>query len=97
MAADTTDSRMLVLNHRTAPDLPVVYAARMSMSVPLLWQEVIWQPEWGKYNGRDLTGHTIVDGGLLSNFPIELYLSGDAQGDGDHGGQACGQRDRFPD
>ncbi len=79
VAADTTDSRMLVLNHRTAPDLPVVYAARMSMSVPLLWQEVIWQPEWGEYRGRDLTGHTIVDGGLLSNFPIELYLSGDPQ------------------
>jgi predicted acylesterase/phospholipase RssA len=79
VAADTTDSRMLVLNHRTAPDLPVVYAARMSMSVPLLWQEVIWRPEWGKYRGRDLTGHAIVDGGLLSNFPIELYLSGDPQ------------------
>ena len=77
VAANTTDSRMLVLNRRTAPDLPVVYAARMSMSVPLLWQEVIWRAEWGKYKGRDLTGHTIVDGGLLSNFPIELFLSGD--------------------
>jgi predicted acylesterase/phospholipase RssA len=79
VAADITDSRMLVLNHRTAPDLLVVYAARMSMSVPLLWQEVIWRPEWGLYRGRDLTGHAIVDGGLLSNFPIELYLSGDQQ------------------
>jgi predicted acylesterase/phospholipase RssA len=79
VAADTTDSRMLVLNHRTAPDLPVVYAARMSMSVPLLWQEVIWRPEWGKYRGRDLSGHAVVDGGLLSNFPIELYVSGDPE------------------
>lgn len=79
VAADTTDGRMLVLNHRTAPACPVVNAARMSMSVPLLWQEVIWQAEWGLYRQRDLTGHAVVDGGLLSNFPIELLLSGDSQ------------------
>ncbi len=75
IAADITANRMLVLNHRTAPDLPVVWATRMSMSVPLLWEEVLWQREWGLYRGRDLTGHAIVDGGLLSNFPIELFLS----------------------
>jgi NTE family protein len=66
---------MLVLNHRTAPDLPVVWAVRMSMSIPLVWQEVVWQPEWGQYRGRDMTGDAIVDGGLLSNFPIELFVS----------------------
>lgn len=75
VGADTTQGTMLVLNHRTAPDLPLVWAVRMSMSVPLLWQEVVWQPEWGQYRGRDLSGHTIVDGGLLSNFPIELFVS----------------------
>ena len=75
IAADTTINRMLILNHQTAPDLPVVWATRMSMSVPLLWQEVVWQPGWGLYRGNDLTGHRIVDGGLLSNFPIELFIS----------------------
>ena len=49
VAADTSWSRILLLNHRTAPDLPVVWAARMSMSVPLLWQEVEWQEAWGPY------------------------------------------------
>jgi predicted acylesterase/phospholipase RssA len=57
----------------------------MSMSVPLLWQEVEWLEEWGVYHTwdpeaehlepNDLTGHTIVDGGLLSNFPIALFLA----------------------
>lgn len=75
IAADVTAGMMLVLNHRTAPDLPVVWATRMSMSVPLLWEEVVWRPEWGRYRGRELAGHAIVDGGLLSNFPIELFLS----------------------
>jgi NTE family protein len=85
VAADTTWSRVLWLNHRTAPDCPVVWGARMSMSVPLLWQEVDWQKEWGQYytwnpetrslEANDITGHVIVDGGLLSNFPIALFLA----------------------
>jgi predicted acylesterase/phospholipase RssA len=75
VAADTTGAQMLILNHRTAPDCPVVRAVRMSMNLPLLWEEVVWQKDWGTYRGRDITGHTVVDGGLLSNFPIELFLS----------------------
>jgi predicted acylesterase/phospholipase RssA len=75
VASDTTGKQMLILNHISAPDCPVVWAARMSMSIPLLWQEVIWQPNWGAYMGHDIHGNSIVDGGLLSNFPIELFLS----------------------
>jgi len=37
------------------------------MSIPLVWDEVVWQKEWGAYLGRDLTGHLVVDGGVLSN------------------------------
>jgi len=85
VAADTTWARMLLLNHRTTPDCPVVWATRMSMSVPLLWQEVEWKKAWGSYytwepeaqrlEPNDITGHSVVDGGLLSNFPISLFLS----------------------
>jgi NTE family protein len=85
VAADTTWARMLLLNHRTAPDCPVVWAARMSMSVPVLWQEVEWKKAWGPYytwdadaqrlEPNDISGHSVVDGGLLSNFPIGLFLS----------------------
>jgi predicted acylesterase/phospholipase RssA len=73
--SDTTHGSLLVLNHRTAPNCPLIWAVRMSMSFPLLWQEVVWQPEWGEYRGRDISGHTLVDGGMLSNFPIELFIS----------------------
>lgn len=75
VAADTSDNQLLILNHRTAPDCPVIYAVRMSMSVPLLWEEVVWMEEWGMYRGKDITGNTVVDGGMLSNFPIELFIS----------------------
>lgn len=79
VAADTTGARLLIINHRTAPQCPVAYAVRMSMSLPLLWEEVVWQAAWGTYRGLDITGHTVVDGGLLSNFPIELFLSDQPQ------------------
>ncbi len=75
IAADTTNMRILFLNHTTAPDCPVVWATRMSMSIPLLWQEVVWLPEWGHYKGEAIAGTVIVDGGILSNFPIALFLS----------------------
>lgn len=77
VASDVTGREMLVLNHRTAPDCPTVYAVRMSMSCPFVWQEVTWDPAWGLYLGRDLAGHKVVDGGLLSNFPIQYFISSD--------------------
>jgi len=80
LASDTSDVERLVLNHRTAPDCPVAWAVRMSMSIPFVWREVAWRAEWGLYRGRakDGTGSSnglpsvIVDGGVLSNFPLGL-------------------------
>ncbi len=77
VAADTTAHQLLVLNHNTAPHCPVAYGMRMSMSLPFLWQEVVWDAAWGPYLGTNIAGHRAVDGGLLSNFPIELFLSRD--------------------
>jgi NTE family protein len=86
VATDTSQRSILVLNHRTAPNCPVVWAVRMSMSIPFAWHEVRWQPEWDPYICLDstgttvasetlLAGHTIVDGGVLSNFPIDKLTS----------------------
>jgi predicted acylesterase/phospholipase RssA len=75
IASDISAGRMLVLNHTTAPACPLVWAVRMSMSIPLLWEEVIWKEEWGDYRGQPMKDHAIVDGGMLSNFPIELLIS----------------------
>jgi NTE family protein len=91
VAADSTDGAAMILNHRTAPDLPVCWAVRMSMSIPFIWPEVTWRPEWGRYRGRDVAGHAIVDGGTLSNFPIRYVATLDGEvaaimGDADVGG-----------
>lgn len=89
VVTDTTSHEMRVLNHRTAPNCPVAWAVRMSMSIPFAWQEVRWRQEWGTYqlfkedgvtleDSKDLTGHAIVDGGVLSNFPINLLTSNES-------------------
>jgi len=72
VASNTSKCRMMVLNHRTAPDCPLVWAVRMSMSIPFVWSEVVWREEWGTYLNEDMTGNRIVDGGMLSNFPLFL-------------------------
>ncbi|GAM10154.1 putative protein [Geobacter sp. OR-1] len=77
VASDTTAQEKLVLNSLTAPDCPVAWAVRMSMSIPFVWQEVRWQKDWGRYRGQDITGHTIVDGGVISNFPLDLVAASD--------------------
>ncbi len=74
VAADPADREMLILNHRTAPALPVAYAVRMSAGIPFVWQPVRWRDEWGSYRGRSKAGHGILDGGLLSNFPLRLLV-----------------------
>ena len=77
VVADTTDAKALVLNHRTAPNCPLVEAVLMSMSVPLVWPETEWAKEWGTYLGREVEGHFLVDGGLLANFPIHYLIDRD--------------------
>jgi NTE family protein len=72
VTTDVTDKEMIVLNTRTAPNCPVAESVRMSMSIPFVWREMIWDTSWGTYCGRDKTGHIFVDGGVLSNFPLRL-------------------------
>lgn len=73
IAADVTAGRMLVLPDDIAAfgmkpdDLPVALSLRMSMSIPFFFEPVkLYNPNTG------LT-HLIVDGGILSNYPIWLF------------------------
>jgi NTE family protein len=82
IASDVTHHEMLVLPRdaqkigSTPETLSIAYAVRMSMSIPIFFEPV--------RHSNDSTGmeHLIVDGGMLSNFPVWLF---DAE-----------QRPRFP-
>ena len=71
VATDISRGRMLVLpqdisNYGEVPeDIEVALAVRMSMSIPFFFEPV------------KLKDSYIVDGGVLSNFPVELFDSAD--------------------
>jgi NTE family protein len=77
IASDITEKRMLVLPRDAEslgidPDeLGVAEAVRMSMSFPIFFEP------YRHLNPKTKKEHLIVDGGLLSNFPIWLF---DAEG-----------------
>jgi NTE family protein len=77
VTSDVTDQEMVVLNSRTAPDCPVAESVRMSMSIPFVWREMIWEDGWGRYRNQLKTDHIFVDGGVLSNFPLKLVVEKD--------------------
>lgn len=73
IASDLTDHAMLVLPQDATklgidPDeLPVAEAVRMSMSIPVFFDPAI------QTNREDGRKHMIVDGGMLSNYPLWLF------------------------
>lgn len=75
IAADSSLGRMLVLpgaieSYGIRPDdLSVAYAVRMSMSLPLFFEPVVLKNADGERS-------YIVDGGLLSNYPVWLFDDG---------------------
>jgi NTE family protein len=75
IVADITDRRLLVLpgdlkDFGYDPDhFSIVRAVRMSMSIPVFFEPVKLQDS----SGRD---HFLVDGGMLSNYPIWLLDDG---------------------
>lgn len=64
-----------LLNAFTTPDLPVVMGIMMSSAVPLYYPPVVWKKEYGLYKGEDISGHLMVDGGIISNIPIRFMVS----------------------
>jgi len=79
LTTDVDDHEMVVLNARTAPNIPVAMSVRMSMSIPFVWREIVWDASWGTYRDKVKTGHRFVDGGVLSNFPIRLIADADPE------------------
>lgn len=72
IAADITHRSILVLNSYTVGHLlSAALAVRMSMSVPIVYDPVVWRGA-GHYGNRGRV--RVVDGGIVSNYPIHLYL-----------------------
>jgi NTE family protein len=57
-----TKQKVEIYSASTTPDMPIVEAVRISMSIPIFFQCV-----------RNKDGDILVDGGVANNFPIRLF------------------------
>ena len=71
LSTDLSRRRSQVFSFETSPDLPVAEAVRASMSIPLFFEAYAIDDDLFGETGakQDL----FVDGGVLDNFPIELF------------------------
>jgi len=75
IASDITRGRLILLPEDIAdygkdPDeLEVAWAVRMSMSIPYFYKPVVLED-------REGNSHYIVDGGILSNYPVWIFDDG---------------------
>jgi predicted acylesterase/phospholipase RssA len=68
---DVSAHRGVIFNAETHPDLPIAFAARISMAHPLIATGVVLDQKF------DPSGHKYADGGISSNMPAEAVYGGD--------------------
>jgi len=99
ICSDLTRREMIVLpdelgKYGIDPDrYPVAKAARMSMSIPYFFRPVTLK---STFPGRAYGKSYIVDGGLLSNFPVWLFDSETAPRWPTFGFRLCGEKEGQP-
>lgn len=72
MVTDLDKNRLLAFNAKTAPNVPIRYAVRMSVNIPFIWKDYRVDRELNlKYMNEWLEGY-VTDGGVLTNFPINM-------------------------
>lgn len=67
---DLKNERMSYFAHENTPHMPIAVAGRISMSLPVLFKSVTYDP--GDTDGR----RTFVDGGVGSNVSTEVVFDG---------------------
>ena len=71
-----TTQRVQVFSYETNPTLRVADAVRISMSIPLYFRAVLLDMQGNVVRGNPAPGQPVqvlVDGGLLANYPIDLF------------------------
>jgi predicted acylesterase/phospholipase RssA len=72
VAADLSLKSQMILSHNETPNCAVADAVVASSSIPFAFPSRLLQVADGE-NGNQVTHHTIVDGGVWSNFPMYIF------------------------
>ncbi|WP_426060374.1 patatin-like phospholipase family protein [Hymenobacter sp. B1770] len=71
-----TTQRVQVFSYETTPTMRVADAVRISMSIPLYFRAVLLDAQNNVITGTPTPGQPVqvlVDGGLLANYPVDLF------------------------
>ena len=72
VAADLSSKNQVIFSHNETPNCAVADAVVASSSIPFAFASSILQVAQGEANAR-IFHHTIVDGGVWSNFPMYIF------------------------
>ncbi len=71
------EQKLILFSEEHFPDMQVKDAVRISMSIPLYYKAVFMDNEGNVYHKqhKEKPYHVMVDGGLMDNFPIQIFDS----------------------
>lgn len=73
---DLMNRKLIVFSHENFPDMQIKVAMRISFSIPLYYEPIYINDKGSLvYRNAKDANHLMVDGGLLANYPIELFDS----------------------
>lgn len=74
---DLTCQKLVIFSHESYPNMVIKDAVRISLSIPLYYKPVLIDDSGKVYKEPDETKklHVMVDGGVLSNYPLFLFDS----------------------
>jgi NTE family protein len=72
-----SDQKLIIFSAENFATMPVKNAVRISMSIPLYYQAVCMDDKGIIYKKqkKDSSYHLMVDGGLMCNFPLQIFDS----------------------
>jgi NTE family protein len=73
--ANLTDQKIEIFSHETYPNMRVLDAVRISISIPVYFEALFMQPDGSLVEKKeaDSTTKVMVDGGILDNYPFYVF------------------------
>ena len=70
-----TDQKIEIFSHESYPDMRILDAVRISISIPVYFEALFMQPDGSlvKKKDADSTTKVMVDGGILDNYPFYVF------------------------
>lgn len=75
--ANLTDQKLEVFSHQTYPNMKIIDAVKISISIPLYYEAIFMQPDGSIIDKKQANQKTKVmtDGGVIDNYPFHVFDS----------------------